>query len=448
MATVLVLGTCDTKLDETLFVKDRILAQASGRKDGNNGISRVLVMDVGRTATQDDRIEIKQQEVVSRCTAAISNGNGNDDDITKLPRAEYIRRITTGAIVIAREEFRASRIHGIVGLGGTCGTTLATTVMREALPVGFPKLMVSTMGSADVKPYVGETDITMMYSVVDIAGINSILSMALSNAAGAVAGMALAYYGRQASSSEDGSVVPSPKTKRVGITMFGVTTPCVDRIRHYLTSNHGFEVYAFHATGSGGRAMERLIAERQLDAVLDLTTTEVADHIVGGVMDPGPHRLEMGAKSGIPQIVSVGACDMVNFGPPGTLPEKFRNRVGNTRLFHEHNPSITLMRTTPDESRAMGRFMVQRLRGAARPENVVVLLPVGGVSMLDVRGQVFCDPMADAALFETLEDGLRGTGVKVIRDSRDINDPGFAASTAEMFVDMIRRSDEEVKHVH
>lgn len=302
--------------------------------------------------------------------------------------------------------------------------------MRNALPVGFPKMMVSTMASGDVSPYIEETDITMMYSVVDVAGTNRILKRILGNAAAAVCGMAGAYAG-----SAEGAVTGAEGKKRVGVTMFGVTTPCVDRIREYLEQRHGYEVYVFHATGAGGKAMERLVGERQLDAVIDITTSEIADEVGGGVLTAGPSRLDAAARAGIPQIVGVGACDMINFGPVDTLPARFKER-----LIHQHNPTVTLVRTSADECRQIARFMAHKLRACSRPDLVRVVLPTGGISMLDLPGLSFHDPEADSVLFSTLEKDLEGTGIPILRDERNANDSGFAVSVARSLVELIERA--------
>lgn len=308
--------------------------------------------------------------------------------------------------------------------------------MRNALPVGFPKLMVSTMASGDVKPYVEETDVTMMYSVVDIAGRNWILEGILRNAACAIFGMAGGYYESllKSQSHREGGNGGSRGKKRVGITMFGVTTPGVDRIRAHLEDVYGFEVYVFHATGAGGKAMERLIREGQLDAVVDLTTSEVVDEVMGGVLSAGPERLVAAARAGIPQVVSVGACDMVNFGPRNTIPERYEGR-----LIYEHNPTVTLVRPNAEETVAVAKFIAEKLRSCAvKPELIRLVLPTGGISMIDTPGQPFYDPEVDEVLFLTLEKELDGTGISILRDPRAINDPEFAVSVADMLGDLVK----------
>lgn len=303
--------------------------------------------------------------------------------------------------------------------------------------------MVSTMASGDVKPYVEETDITMMYSVVDVAGTNRILRRILANAAGAVGGMASLSLSPSTSTSTSnvtastsGEGDDDDGRKRVGITMFGVTTPCVDRIREHLEQTQNYEVYVFHATGAGGKAMERLTREHQLDAVLDLATSEIADELVGGVLSAGPGRLSAAAERGIPQVISVGACDMVNFGTRDSVPERF---AGGDRKLYQHNPTVTIMRTTAEECRDIARFMARKLRDcASRPDRIRLVFPTGGISMLDVPGQAFHDPEADAVLFDTLEQELANTSIDIRRDPRQINDPGFAVAVADSLVELIQ----------
>ncbi|KAG7004503.1 U1 small nuclear ribonucleoprotein [Physcia stellaris] len=386
--TILILGTCDTKLAELLYLRSRI---EKHRPD-----TSLLLMDVSK----------------SDATAYITEG-----------AKECIRQLCD-----------EGKVHGIVAIGGSSGTSLAAAAMRESAPFTMPKLIVSTVASGDTAPFVGENDITMMYSIVDIAGSNRILNSVLDNAAGAIVGMAAAYRDRlEEEKSTEGS---GAEGKRVGITMFGVTTPCVDAMRRHLTEKYHCEVYVFHATGHGGRAMERLITSGELDAVIDLTTTEIADHIVGGVMSAGPHRLEAAAKAGIPQVISVGACDMVNFGPRSTVPEKFTK---GDRNLYEHNPSVTLVRTDKEECKQIGEFIANRLRQYCRaPSLVQVVLPTGGVSMISKPGDPYDDREADEALYTAIEAGLKGSGIEVSRDKRDINNESFALNTAERLIPLLK----------
>ncbi|KAJ5135850.1 uncharacterized protein N7515_005128 [Penicillium bovifimosum] len=411
--TILLLGTCDTKLPELLYTKSQIETTNTA----------VLLMDISRTPTTHPSISIPQTSLLPT--------SPQTPNLSTLSRAEYITTLTPYAVEKVSTLYKAGQIHGILGLGGSCGTTLATSVMRDALPVGFPKLMVSTMASGDVGAYIGETDISMMYSVVDIAGRNRLLEGVLSNAAGGISGMARSYFSR-GSRGEDKGV-------RIGISMFGVTTPGVTAARERLESVlEGCEVYVFHATGSGGRALERLAREGQIDAVLDLTTTEVADEVVGGVLSAGDERLRAATERNIPRVVSVGACDMVNFGEPESVPVRFREEK---RVFHEHNATVTLMRTTKRECADIGVFIAGNLlRGAKEGEakRTKMILPVRGISMLDLPGQPFQDSEANETLFSTLERELEGSGISVRRDPRDINDPDFAVMVADELVNLIR----------
>ncbi|HLU49235.1 MAG TPA: Tm-1-like ATP-binding domain-containing protein, partial [Planctomycetota bacterium] len=292
----------------------------------------------------------------------------------------------------------------------SANTTIAAKAMR-ALPVGFPKVLVSTLASGDVSPWIDTKDIALIYSVVDIAGINRISARILTNAARAVVAMAQPY-------------TPPPERSKglIAATMFGVTTPCVTAARRIL-EGAGWEVLVFHATGTGGRAMEALIADGFIAGVLDITTTELADELVGGVLSAGPDRLRAAGRAGIPQVVSVGAVDMVNFGPPETVPERFRGRK-----LHRHNPAITLMRTTVDECAEIGRRIAERLSDAKG--RVSVLAPLRGVSAIDIEGQPFHDPEAGRALRVAIRENLP-PGISYEEIDTDINDPAFARRAAE-----------------
>jgi uncharacterized protein (UPF0261 family) len=287
----------------------------------------------------------------------------------------------------------------------------------QALPVGVPKLLVSTVASGDTRPYVGAVDVTMVYSVVDIAGVNSVSARIISNAAAAVAGMAAA-----APPQLEGKPL-------VAATMFGVTTPCVTRARERL-EQLGYEVLVFHATGSGGRSMEALAKDGFLAGVLDATTTELADELVGGVLSAGPDRLEAAGAAGVPQVVSLGALDMVNFGPRETVPERFEQRN-----LYVHNPTVTLMRTTRDECAELGRTIGRKLAAAQSP--TAVFVPLRGVSMIDLPGQPFHDPEADAALFSTLKEALGGE-VELHERPEDVNDPAFADAMVDRLHELIQ----------
>ncbi|KAF2124138.1 UPF0261-domain-containing protein [Dothidotthia symphoricarpi CBS 119687] len=318
--------------------------------------------------------------------------------------------------------FEEKSIHAIIAAGGSGGTSLAAEVMRNALPIGFPKMIVSTVASGDTGPIVQETDITLMHSVVDIAGSNQVLRDVLGNAGAAIAGMAHSYLSRK-----NGTMPTAYGMERVGITMFGVTTPAVKTIQTYLETNYDVETYVFHATGHGGKAMERLVREGQLDSILDLTTTEVCDELTGGVMSAGPHRLEAAAQAGIPNIICLGATDMTNFGPKHSVPERFKKRK-----LYEHNSVVTLMRTSKEEARQVGEFIVEKLKTHAKyPDMIQVWLPKGGLSEIANPGGPFADAEADTVLFQTIKEGLSGSGIEVVEDERAVNDDGFAVDIAK-----------------
>jgi uncharacterized protein (UPF0261 family) len=310
------------------------------------------------------------------------------------------------------------KIQGIISLGGSAGTTIGTYVMR-ALPVGFPKIMVSTVASGDTRSYVGEKDITMMYSVVDISGINGISNRILANAAHAIAGM-VAFD------------VPELKEEKplLAATMFGVTTPCVTAAREYLESQ-GYEVLVFHATGAGGMAMESLVESGFIKGVFDATTTEWCDEVAGGVFSAGPHRLEAAGKAGIPQVVSVGALDMVNFGAIETVPEKYKNRN-----LYKHNANVTLMRTTVEECAQMGKIIAGKLSDATGP--TTLFLPLKGVSAIDVEGAPFYGPQEDAELFKQLKENIT-SNVELIEMDTDINDEAFALAMAKKLLELLEK---------
>ena len=404
--TVLLIGTCDTKFEELFFTKVEI---------GRHGVKANL-MDVGRSATAEEEIEIPRSDFL-------------DQNMSSMDRGELAKAMIAAATPFVKRIHQRKKIAGVISMGGSWGTSIGSAIMRGALPVGFPKLIVSTVASGSVSNFVGQTDITMMNSVVDIAGPNSILDPILTNAAAMIAGAAKAFVSREAPPGND-SVAPR---KRVAITMFGVTTPAADAARAIL-AEEGYEVLVFHATGMGGRAMENLIREGRIDGVLDLTTTELADELVGGIMSAGPDRLTAASQAGIPQVVSLGALDMVNFGPRSTLPDKF-----NDRNIYEHNPDITIIRTTVQECRVLGGQIGKKLRAAKRPDLVQVFVPLYGLSMLGVEGGLYHDASADKALFGALQESLHGTGIEIIRDARAINDLGFAVEMAMALIGFMKQ---------
>jgi uncharacterized protein (UPF0261 family) len=325
------------------------------------------------------------------------------------------RGSAVAAMAGAFERFVGTRgdLAGLVSAGGSGGTSLATPAMR-ALPIGVPKLMVSTVASGDVRPYVGPADICMMYSVADVSGLNRISARILANAAHALAGMIL-HPGPDT----------APERPAVGLTMFGVTTACVQAVTREL--GEGLDCLVFHATGTGGQSMERLVDAGALSAVLDVTTTEIADEVVGGVFSAGPGRLDALIRTRIPYVGSCGALDMVNFHAPDTVPDRFRGR----RLYR-HNPNVTLMRTSAEECAAIGAFLAAKLNRMEGP--VRFLLPEGGLSSLDVPGEPFHDPAADRSLFQAITAGFRpGPGRELVRLPHAVNDPAFARALVEAF---------------
>ncbi|TKX26502.1 hypothetical protein C1H76_1466 [Elsinoe australis] len=416
MPNIILVGTLDTKAHEFRYLYDQL---KSVPFDDGTPIN-VTLIDCGREPTHDDRISITQSELISK------HSQREPENVAELPRGDVITFMIDCTTACVRELVEQGDVHGVIGAGGSGGTSLIASVMRNAAPIGMPKLIVSTVASGDTGPLVGETDITMMYSVVDIAGSNSLLRNILSNAASAMVGMASNYQ----------NVVhqrDSRSRTKIGITMFGVTTPGVDAIRERLESKFGAEVFVFHATGHGGRAMERLIEQGQLDAVVDLTTTEVCDFLMGGNMSAGPSRLEAALRASIPTIISLGATDMVNFGPKQTVPIKYEGR-----LLFEHNPTVTLMRTTPEECKQVAEFIIAKLEKFAKsPSQVQVWMPQGGVSMIAVPGGPFADEAADDAMFNTLRRGLEGSAVKVVADDRDINNSSFATAIADRIMEMV-----------
>lgn len=393
MPTLLLLGTLDTKGTEFAYVRDLI------RGWGHE----VVVMDAGVAGEPAFRADVTADEVARAGGTPLAELRAAGD------RGRAMEVMAAGVRTLVPRMYERGEFDGIMGLGGSGGTTLATAAMRE-LPVGVPKLVVSTVASGATRHYVGVKDITLMYSVVDVAGLNAISRRILANGAAALCGM----VERKTPAAGDRPLVAA--------TMFGVTTPCVDHLRG-LVEAAGFEVLVFHATGTGGQAMEALIDAGFITAVADVTTTEWCDEVVGGVLSAGPDRLSAAARAGIPQVVSCGALDMVNFGPYESVPERFRGRT-----LYRHNESVTLMRTTPQECVEIAGRIAEKLNAARGP--VTMMLPLRGVSALDREGQPFHDPTANQALFDTLRERLDPRIQRVELDLH-INDPAFAAAVAE-----------------
>ena len=392
---VYAVATMDTKGDELAYVADCLRAA---------GVP-VRTVDVGTKSEPTVAPDIERTEV--------------DPDGAALGETDRGRAVTMMGDALTRYmdvEARSGRLLGVIGIGGSGGTALICAALRS-LPIGMPKVMVSTVASGDTAPYVDCSDITMIYSVVDVAGLNRVSRKILGNAAHAVAGM----VGHRV---ESAAVRPT-----VAMTMFGVTTPCVDAVRHTMEAR-GYDCLVFHATGSGGRAMEQLVQSGFVQGVIDATTTEVADEIVGGIFPAGPRRFDRLVDARIPLVVSLGALDMVNFGAIDTVPNELRDRK-----LHVHNAQVTLMRTNVDENRAAARWIAQKLNRSESP--VVVLIPQRGVSMLDAPGQPFHDPDADEALFGELETALdQDESRRVLRLPHHINDPEFSQALVDQFTQL------------
>jgi uncharacterized protein (UPF0261 family) len=398
MPTVVLLGTLDTKGREYAFLRDRLLDQDVD----------VLVVDAGVNDPVGLEPDVPNTELASNVAALAAAGD----------RGAAVAAMGEGAARVVKRLHAEGRLDGILALGGSGGSSIAAAAMRE-LPVGVPKLIVSTVGSGDTRPYVGASDVSMTYSVVDIAGVNSVSARIMANAAGAIAGMARAK-------------VPQLEAKPlIGASMFGVTTPCVTRARERL-EELGYEVLVFHATGTGGQSMEALAKGGFLAGILDVTTTELADDLVGGVLSAGPERLEAAGALGLPQVVSLGALDMVNFGPRETVPERFAGRN-----LYVHNPTVTLMRTSPAECRELGRRIGTKLSAARGP--TALFVPLQGVSMIAVEGQPFHDAEADAALLEGLHETL-GPHVERHDVDTDVNDESFAVALADRLHELIQEA--------
>ncbi len=392
MLRAYIVGTADTKGQELAYVKGLIEAE---------GVAACLV-DVG-IRSDGASADVTPGQVAAHHPDGPDAVFGDD------------RGAAVAAMAVALERFIATRddVGGILGLGGSGGTALITPAMR-ALPIGVPKLMVSTVASGNVAPYVGPADIAMMYSVTDVAGLNRISRRVLGNAAHALAGMVA-------------HPVPADAGDRpaIGLTMFGVTTACVEQVTARL--GDAYDCLVFHATGTGGRSMEKLVGSGLVGGVLDITTTEVADELMGGVFSAGADRFDVYADAAVPYVGSCGALDMVNFGARETVPARYEGRT-----FYVHNPQVTLMRTTAAENAEMGRWIAAKLNRMAGP--VRFLLPEGGVSAIDAPGQPFHDPAADAALFEALEGAFEATADRqLIRLPHHINDAAFADALVAHF---------------
>ncbi len=399
---VYLFGTLDTKGDELDFLRDQI------RQSG----FEVVLVDVGCLGTPSVRADVPREAVFEAAGTTLAAAREQGD------RGVAIRSAAAGAAAITRAAFQAGRIEGALAIGGSAGSTIGAAALRE-LPLGVPKVLVSTLAAGQTRPYVGGKDITLINPVVDLAGLNRITRAVLTNAAGALIGML----------QQSPPVAPQHERPLIAATMFGVTTPCVEHARKLLEAA-GYEVVVFHATGAGGEAMESLIRDGQFVGVLDITTTELADELVGGVLSAGSTRLTAAGQRGIPQVISVGALDMVNFGPRNTVPPQFHDRQ-----FHEHNATVTLMRTTPEENRALGEEIGRKAQAARGP--VEIVFPLGGISAIDAPNKPFHNNPARQALLAGIET-TRGP-IPLTTLNAHINDATFAAACANTLLELIQR---------
>jgi ABC transporter permease protein len=404
MKTIAVAGTFDTKGKEFLYVKELI---------EELGLKTYMI----NTGVFDSEIEVD----VSNKEIAKEAGYDIDDIVSRRDRAMATEALSKGMELLIPRLYAEGKFDGIISFGGSGGTSLVTPAMR-ALPIGVPKMMVSTMASGNVSQYVGTSDIIMMPSIVDVAGLNKISKTIFKNAVLAIAGM-VGMADKIKEVEEDGKPL-------IAATMFGVTTPCVDFAKEYL-EERGYEVLVFHATGTGGKTMESLIDAGFFKGVLDITTTEWCDEIVGGVLSAGPNRLEAAGRNHVPQVVSVGALDMVNFGPIDTIPEKFKSRN-----LYKHNPTVTLMRTTVEENIKFGQKIAEKLNASFG--KTVLILPLKGVSMIDAPGQPFYGSKEDEALFDTLKNNIDKDKVNIVEMDNNINEKAFAQRAAEELIKMLK----------
>jgi uncharacterized protein (UPF0261 family) len=399
--TVAIIGALDTKGVEFEFLKSEIEQRGH----------RTLVIDAGVLAPPPFSPDVSREDVARAAGAELSSL------IQARDRGAAIAAMGRGAEAIVSQLYSEGRFDAIIGMGGSAGTAIGTQAMR-ALPLGVPKLMVSTLAGGDVTGFVGIKDIVMVPTVVDISGLNRISRRVLVQAAGAICGMA------------ESRVRPTAEKALVSATMFGNTTDCVERARARL-EQAGYEVLVFHATGTGGRVMENLVEAGDISGVLDVTTTEWADELIGGVLAAGPSRLEAAARSGTPAVIAPGCLDMVNFWAPETVPQRFAGR-----RFYPHNPNVTLMRTTPEENIELGRILSGKLNLSKGP--VALYLPLRGISVISAPGGPFYWPEADAALFDALRRNLR-PDIPVYEIDANINDSIFADAIAQGLIDMLER---------
>jgi uncharacterized protein (UPF0261 family) len=404
--TICIIGALDTKGEDHAFLRNEI------HRRGH----QTLVVNIGVLGSSTlFPVDYEAEDVAKAGGISLAELRSKKD------KAAAMKSFNEAAPKLVLRLFGEGKLDGIVGMGGSGGSAIIASAMR-ALPIGVPKLLVSTVASGDVSFYVRGKDIAMMPSIVDVAGLNRISRLVYSRAAGAICGMVE-------------SEVPISAADRpiIAASMFGNTTDCVNACAKVLNAK-GFEVLIFHATGAGGRAMETLVADGLVEAVLDITTTEWADEICGGIFSAGPDRLDAPGRRALPHLIVPGCVDMVNFGAPSTVPARYRE---TKRLFYEWNPSVTLMRTNAEENRQMGEIFARKANAAKGP--VAFLIPLRGVSMLDGEGQPFCDRVADQAMFEAIKQHLR-PGIPFVEVDRNINDPEFVAQAVEWIIQLIQQA--------
>ena len=401
MKTVAIIGTFDTKAKEFSYVKDEIERLGFNTLMIHTGVYDSLIS-----------VDITNQQVLDEVDVDIT------ELIRKSDRAYATDMLAKGMQSLLLKLFEAQKFDGVISLGGSSGTAIATAGMKE-LPIGIPKVMVSTMTSGDISQYVGTSDIFMMPSIVDIAGLNKISKQIFMNAINALGGMLSDY---ELDFNEDKPLIAA--------SMFGVTTPVVTQATEIL-EQHGYEVVIFHATGTGGKAMEDLIRSGYFEGVLDLTTTEWADQLCGGVLSAGESRLDAAIENNIPQVVSLGALDMVNFGPKETVPEQYKNR-----LLYQHNPSVTLMRKTVEENIKIGHKIAEKLNKA--DTNTALVIPVKGISAIDKDGEIFYDEKATQALINTIKENLN-SNITIHELDYHINDKTFSNEVSRILINAIEK---------
>lgn len=399
--TVIVIGTVDTKGPELDYLKQQVKTAGC----------QALLLDVGVHNESTTEVDISA-ETVSRSTG------DQIDLIRQLPRGEAVEKMCHSASVFMTQMVAEGKAHGVIGLGGSGGTTICAAAMR-GLPYGVPKLLVSTLASGNTRWHIDISDIVMMPSILDIGGLNPMLQMVLNNAAGAIAGMV----------NNHTDYTPSGKPV-ITFTMYGTTTPGVSGTRKRI-ADAGFETWVFHASGVGGRTMERMIDLGYISGVVDMTLAEIGAHLIGGLHDGGPSRLDAAGNAGIPQLVIPGAADTIVLPPRDQIPEKFANRILNF-----HNPTMTTMRTEPEENKAIGKFIAQKLNNAKG--KVKVLFPWGGLSSIDRPGKIFHYPDANKALFDALKSNLK-TDIELLEDEHHLDDPEFAQRAADVFLNLTKK---------